>query len=396
MQSGNEVGLSRSKTIGKAVLVYVLTNACNFKCSYCYESTENILSENKACFQSRFQFDTLINTYHIFSDKYGIPKSILFFGGEPLLEKELVIRFINHLKKEDATPEFTIITNASLMDENWIRFMADNFSAVTFSLDGGKVIHDKFRIDSRGEGTFQCVEEKIRKFQQINEHTKVAVEATLTKAYAEGNIHKLCEESWTLFKSLNIPIIDYIPVEGDKYSLFQTKTNQEIEAVVNCLVDLWFDDLISLQLKTDVNSFRSLLFSLIKENSARSCAAGHTYFAVTPDLSIYTCQVALFRGQSPKWRFSEDNTIVEINGGFQGEVYPKRNNRFCRECECVSGCTCYCRARWDDCIPEKIPDVCTFHRMARNRILGRISELYKRNSKELLRTAVIRYYEQKS
>lgn len=380
-------------------LVYILTEACNFRCTYCYESVENSMLQQKPCKGLTFTLADMIRAYDIFSHQISVPvNSIVFFGGEPFVQKKLIQDFICALKeREEPLPEFAAITNASLLDREFGQFVAENFSAITCSIDGIKAIHDRYRVDVNNAGTFDCVTENIKNFQCHNKHTDVALEVTLTDAYAQGNIRELCKENWDFFKSLSIRRIDYVPVQGRKYSIFKNYVEKpEIaKEIVNSLVDLWFDDFISLQISVEVVSFRNSLISILKKRTPNRCGAGQGYFAVTPDLSLYICQTALFVGDKPRWRLSDAEGVVEINGGFQEDTCLKKSQHFCRDCECRNGCTNYCRAQWEIRVPTELPDVCLFHRLVRSRIVEKIRILYECGEQETLKRAVGKYYGKK-
>lgn len=381
-------------------LVYVLTDACNMRCLYCYEATANSLLTDKPCRNQTFTLENMLKAYDILSKQLGrAPDSVVFFGGEPFVQKGLIYDFIAGLKKRDAKPPgFAAITNAYLLDDELGRFAAENFSSITFSLDGAEAIHDKYRVDAAGGGTFERVAGNIRKFQSYNVHTDTAAEATLTDAYAQGDIGLLCAETWALFKSLAIPRLDYVPVQGEKYSLFKDyDADPDVpRRVVDTLVDLWFDDLVSLRLSTDVISFRNLLLSVIKKLAPNRCGAGQGYFAVTPDMYLYICQTALFVGDKPRWRLDEKEGVTEVNGGFRADRSMEKSLRFCRNCECRNGCTNYCRAQWEIHVPQRLPDVCLFHQLARARILERIRGLYGCGERDTFKRAVEKYYGKKS
>ena len=393
--SVGKVGKNILSGAENATLVFVLTNACNYRCGYCYENKSLSASLSLSYFRDAFSLDTILKVYEIFCQYNGMPERIVFFGGEPLIKKDLIYDFVNALiKTGDKVPKFDMITNASLLEGEIRDFVLEYFSAVTFSLDGGKEIHDSYRKDAAGNGTFDSIVENIREFQIRNINVKTAVEATLTDAYLEGDIQSKCKETWELMNFLSIQVMDFIPVKGDEYSIFSIHENtglRQAQDLVNILVDLWFDDFISLQLRTDVVSFHNLLLSLIKKRKPRGCGAGKNYFAVTPDLSVYSCQVALFQGDLPNWHIEEDK-IVELRRDSENVGHADKSNPFCAVCECLEGCSCYCRAQWDHHMPEKLPDICHFHKFARRRILERIGLLYEKNEQGMLKKAVSFYY----
>lgn len=103
-----------------------LTNKCNLRCSYCYERHLNTeygnLDEKTA--------DKIID----FINKRGDAGTVYLFGGEPLLYKDLVKKFIENIK---AAP-FVITTNGTLLDEEFIKWCAERKVIINMSHDGSK------------------------------------------------------------------------------------------------------------------------------------------------------------------------------------------------------------------------------------------------------------------
>ena len=59
-------------------------------------------------------------------------------------------------------------TNGLLVDENWCRFFQENHFLIGLSLDGPEHIHDRYRRDRNGQGTFSRVIHAMRLFQKYN------------------------------------------------------------------------------------------------------------------------------------------------------------------------------------------------------------------------------------
>lgn len=103
-----------------------ITNKCNLRCSYCYERNLNTeygnLDEETA--------DKIIR----FINKRGDAGTVYLFGGEPLLYKDLVKKFIENIKADP----FVITTNGTLLDEDFIKWCAERKVIINMSHDGSK------------------------------------------------------------------------------------------------------------------------------------------------------------------------------------------------------------------------------------------------------------------
>lgn len=151
-------------------LAIEVTSACNFRCKYCIYSGEY---KNQRVHQSKNmepdiaykaidQYLKLITEGENFnSDRIPV---ISFYGGEPLVNFELIRSCTQYAKKRyNGNIYFTLTTNASLMNDEIIDFFVkENFNVIV-SLDGYKENHDKNRVDVMGNPTFDKVMSNIKK-----------------------------------------------------------------------------------------------------------------------------------------------------------------------------------------------------------------------------------------
>ena len=69
------------------------TNACNLSCNYCYEQ------HNKDF--GRFTVESIKQACDFLNNVNNLPdKTLIFFGGEPLIHKKLVLDFLSTYKDE--------------------------------------------------------------------------------------------------------------------------------------------------------------------------------------------------------------------------------------------------------------------------------------------------------
>lgn len=101
-----------------------ITNRCNLSCSYCYEKKLNtefgIISDECA--------DAVIR----FINERGIADIVYFFGGEPLLGKEIIKKIRHGIK----ACEYVITTNGTLLDEDFVKYCSENGVRINISHDG--------------------------------------------------------------------------------------------------------------------------------------------------------------------------------------------------------------------------------------------------------------------
>lgn len=143
-------------------LVFMTSENCNFRCSYCYESHTNHHIE-------RDVYDSALKLVNNSSKENLI---INWFGGEPLLEVEDIEYFMKKVYdlKKFKSINSSIITNGYLLTEkNFNKLMKANVKVFQITLDGLKTEHDKQRYLKNGMGTFDRIVENLRYMKSTNE-----------------------------------------------------------------------------------------------------------------------------------------------------------------------------------------------------------------------------------
>lgn len=154
------------------MLTLQLTQMCNLRCDYCIYSENS--SYNRYHSDHKMSFETakkLIDFYHAHSiDSEKI--AIAFYGGEPLLEFELIKRIVGYANEvfEGKPILYRMTTNATLFTDEAIEFFFDsgNDFFILISLDGPKSIQDKNRKFPNGKGSYDMILKNIQKIYNKN------------------------------------------------------------------------------------------------------------------------------------------------------------------------------------------------------------------------------------
>lgn len=143
--------------------------ACNLDCGYCFYLKKSALYPRG----SRTTMSDEVLEAHIrqtFECQPGPQVTLAWQGGEPTLMGLDFFRRAVALEKKLAPPgvqvERTLQTNGVLLDDEWCRFLKHNGFLVGLSLDGPREMHDAWRRDRKGEGTFDKVLNAARLLQQ--------------------------------------------------------------------------------------------------------------------------------------------------------------------------------------------------------------------------------------
>lgn len=140
-------------------LILQVTQNCNLRCQYCVYSGSYV---NRVHNNKRMSVETAIQAVD-FLAHHSVNSneiSIGFYGGEPLLEIELIKKTVEHAKKIFAGKivRFNMTTNATLLNVETVEFLYENNFALTISLDGPSDIQNKNRIFANSnKGTFDYI-----------------------------------------------------------------------------------------------------------------------------------------------------------------------------------------------------------------------------------------------
>jgi uncharacterized protein len=160
---------------------------CNLDCSYCFFLSKEMLYPG-----SRFRMaDELLEIYvRQLIESHRAPEvTIAWQGGEPTLmgldffqrSVELAQRYANGRRIA-----YTIQTNGTLIDDEWAAFFKENDFLVGISIDGPRDLHDAYRVDKGGKGTFDKVMQGLGVLQK-----HVVEYNTLTTLHAANADHAL-------------------------------------------------------------------------------------------------------------------------------------------------------------------------------------------------------------
>ena len=119
------------------VVNWHITEACNFKCTYCFakwDKDSKELIHNANALENLL--DELLKLPHILNQKYATKFTGLrlnLVGGETFLYQAKVLNIIHEAKKRGFT--LSAITNASKLNDKILTVIAENFSSIGFSVD---------------------------------------------------------------------------------------------------------------------------------------------------------------------------------------------------------------------------------------------------------------------
>lgn len=169
-------------------LVLNVTNKCNLACTYCYEYGEDKIVDT-ACdpAPAYMSEETARKSVDFMFEQSGdLPVAHLtFFGGETLLNFKVLKKTLAYARRKAAKAgkevDFSLTTNATLLREEVVDWLAENRVGVTVSIDGPKEAQDKFRVFKNGAGTYDYVLPKIKMLLERHRTRPVGARVTLTR-----------------------------------------------------------------------------------------------------------------------------------------------------------------------------------------------------------------------
>ena len=107
-----------------------------------------------------------------------------FFGGEPLMNWDVVKQLVAYARSREAECNkkfrFTLTTNGMLVDDEVIDFANREMHNVVLSLDGRKEVHDRLRVTGGGQGSYDIILPKFKKFVEKREGKGYYMRGTFT------------------------------------------------------------------------------------------------------------------------------------------------------------------------------------------------------------------------
>jgi uncharacterized protein len=181
---------------------------CNLDCEYCF-----FLSKEALYPGSPFRMqDDVLEAYiqQVIESQQAPQVTIAWQGGEPTLMGLEFFERAMQLVKEYTQPgmaiEHTIQTNGTKLDDDWCIFFKQHNFLVGLSMDGPKEMHDAYRVDKLGEGTFDQVMSAARLMQNHKVEFNI-----LCTVHARNADHPL--EVYRFFRDeVKTDFIQFIPI----------------------------------------------------------------------------------------------------------------------------------------------------------------------------------------
>ena len=319
----------RSNFSIKALCLHV-AHVCNLNCSYCFASQGEYHGD-----RALMRLDVGKRALDFLVENSGNHKNldVDFFGGEPLMNWEVVKALVAYGReleqKHGKNIRFTLTTNGVLLDDEVTEFCNKEIHNVVLSLDGRKDVHDRFRVDHAGGGSYDKILPKIQDFVQKRGDKSYYVRGTYTHHNTDflKDILHMADLGFTELSMEPVVCDPSDPcalTEADLPVLFDQYENLALEMIKRKKAGKGF---------TFYHYMISLTGGPCIYKRVSGCGSGTEYLAVTPWGELYPCHQ--FVGDT---RYS------------MGNIYDGVTNTALRD-EFAS-CNCYTRPDCKNYVPS--------------------------------------------
>ena len=208
--AGEQKSVSESKKfIGQGIHVVAkpIGPSCNLNCEYCFYLEKQALFTTGEKYRMSDKVLSAFITNYITSQPTPVVEFV-WQGGEPtLLDIDFFKRVVDLQKPfvKRKTITNSLQTNGTLLTDKWCRFLKKNNFMVGISLDGPKEIHDRYRRDRKGSGTFDQV---MRGLKLLQEHE---VDYNVLACVARDTAKRPLD-IYRFFKEQGVEFIQFTPV----------------------------------------------------------------------------------------------------------------------------------------------------------------------------------------
>ena len=228
-----------------SLLIKPASGNCNMRCRYCFYADE--LDNREIRSYGKMSVDTMHTIVEKAMEYGDYECTIAFQGGEPTLAgldfyRDLVAYVTAHENPKKLKIHYALQTNGYLINEEWAAFLGENHFLVGVSLDGLKEIHDRYRLDAAGKGTYQRVISAIRLLEKHQVEYNILTVVTAATARNGQKIYNYFKKNHFGYQQY-IECLDPIGEEPGQheYSLTPEKYGEFLKS----MFDAWYLDMRS-------------------------------------------------------------------------------------------------------------------------------------------------------
>jgi uncharacterized protein len=310
-----------------------LTGRCNLRCRYCYASPHA---------GGDMSFDTLraaVDMAVELARKENPEQSlgVIFFGGEPLLMRDLIVRAVSYCKgveqKTGQLFHFKVTTNGLLLDEDFLTSPDTAEVFVALSHDGVQPAHDANRVDASLSGCFDVLTPKI---DMLLRHKPYAPALMVVTPRTVGHYARSVEFLFDRGFRYLISSLDYS----------SSWTEKDMAALRKQYLKLadWYYDKTMDEDKFYFSPFEVKISSHVFPGSCKAerCELGRTQISVAPNGRLYPCVQFVGDGTDTAYVIGHVETGIDHEARLRLYELNATEKDTCVECAIRDRCNHYC------------------------------------------------------
>jgi len=282
-----------------------VSHACNMSCAYCFagrgeygtgnadgnDKADADVSVERASNKNLMNLETAKRAIDFLVEQSGNKSNldVDFFGGEPLLNWQLVKDTVKYARSIESTCNkkfrFTLTTNGLLIDDDVINFANDDIYNVVLSLDGRPEVNDAMRKMPNGDGSYAKIVDKFERIVEARRGKGYYMRGTFTRNNMDF-VNDIMHLANLGYKELSMePVV--------------TKADDPLGFTKSNLPELFeqYELLASemLRREKDDEGFNFYHYTLdlsggpCVHKRIAGCGVGTEYLAVTPSGELYPC-----------------------------------------------------------------------------------------------------------
>lgn len=372
-------------------IVLELTEACNLRCEYCIYNEHHPdyrgYSDKQMSFEiAQKSIDLILKNFE------GEEFALTFYGGEPLANFPLLKKCIEYTRSSypEIKLSYSFTTNLTLLTSDMLEYFKTLEDIdILCSLDGPKSIHDKYRKDIKGDGSFEMAIKNFKllqeEFYDVSKKRNLMINCVMVPPYTKKKLNELYH---FFYETLQIPkeiTCNYSYVDLGNMKIFENEKDLEDSKLrISPLEEVAADDFLR---EGDDSDFFGLINQELYRVANRliakdgviesgflhgNCIPGQRRIYVTVDGKFRTCEKV--------------GNVPSLGDCFSGYDYEKSYKIY------IEDYIKYYQGKCNNCWARNMCGICYDNALSDNR-----DKLYKsgelcNTSKELIKDMFINYY----
>lgn len=330
------IDFKKRQTVVKALCLHI-AHDCNLACRYCFAGEGEYKGDRSLM---SFEVGKKALDFLVSNSGSRCNLEVDFFGGEPLLNFDVVKRLVAYgrelEKKKEKHFRFTLTTNGVLLNDEIIEFANKEMDNIVLSIDGRREVHDHMRPFKNGQGSYDLILDKFKKVAESRGQTRYYVRGTFTHHNLDfvKDVLSLADQG---FEQISVE-----PVVADPEEPYAIR-EEDIPVICE-----GYDELAKEMLRRRKEGRGFNFFHYMIDLSGgpcvykrlSGCGSGTEYLAVTPWGDLYPCHQFVGEEKFCLGNVEEGIRNTDMQDTFKlCNVYAKEE---CRDCfakfYCSGGC----------------------------------------------------------